>query len=340
MDLLEVVNAATGLLGRAAPAAAAGSFRVVSDDGVARLLVEIERLGRLVDTLRVVAAAEADERSRGELGTDGLAQRLGHSKGAYLIEYLTRVSQAEAARRVRLGSQIRPREGIGGGPTRALFPFVAKAMGEGRLGVESASRITCHLVQAARGAEPSALVEAEERLVEAAGRESADLVAVQARAYREALDPDGAEPRDEELRARRAFTIGREVNGMAPLRGWADPASSALIRAMFAESANPAVTPRFLDQDSADPDSPDPDDGDVVDRVRDPRTREQRQFDILLGTISAGLRSVEGRPGFSTAACDGDGSCHPRRPQAGARGGVARRCRRACLGRHDRTARL
>ena len=165
-------------------------------------------------------------------------------------------------------------------------------MGEGKLGVDAANRITHCLTQASRVAGDDALHTAEEQLVAVAEFESADLVAVQARVWREALDPDGALPRDTELRHRRGFSLGREVNGMSPFSGWADPTSSALLRAMFAEGANPSAKPRFLNPDDLVDDEP-TGDGEIIDTIRDPRTREQRQFDILIGTLTAGLRRSE-----------------------------------------------
>src|SRR5690606_6470469 len=92
---------------------------------------------------------------------------------------------------------------------------------------------------------------AELALVDASARDSADLVGVEARAWREALDPDGAEPRERELRERRRFSLGRESHGLTPFSGACDPASAALLRAALAESGAPDGAPRFLDAEDA-----------------------------------------------------------------------------------------
>lgn len=272
---------------------ASSSFEALNDTALCSLLGELEQIGRLVDASRALAAAEVDDRSRFELGSAGLAQRLGHSRGSHLAERITRVPQAEAARRIRLGSALRPRRGLCGDVLPALFPAIAAAVRSGVMGMDVAGTIIQCLTQAQRRhATPAAVLAAEESLVQAARLEPADIVAVHARVWREALDPDGAEPRDAELRERRGFVLGRERNGMTPFSGAADPLSAALLRAALAERSGPGVRPRFVDpaEEAGDPD-------DVVTVLADPRTPEQRNFDIVLGLITAGIRSEDGRPG-------------------------------------------
>lgn len=287
---IEDVEAAGELLGGIAGGAVDGALVGVADAALSRLIGELENVGRFVDTLRISVAAEVEERSRPELGRAGMAQRAGHTKAAHLIEQVTRVSQGEAVRRVRLGAMIRPGSGLDGQVMPARYPLVAEAMGAGVLGLDAASRITRCLNQALRTATLESVEAAEEALVDAARDECADLVGVHAAVWREALDPDGALPRDEQLRARRSFVLGRERDGMTPIWGLADPAAGALLRAMFSEGANPAVKPRFLSEEdlTAGTEVTLSAECEWVETVRDPRTTEQRQFDILLGTLTAG----------------------------------------------------
>ena len=80
----------------------------MSDDQVCEFVAQVEGLGRLVDASRVAGAAEIDDRSRRSLGTDGLAYRNGCSRAVYFLERLVLTSQAEAARRIRVGRELRP----------------------------------------------------------------------------------------------------------------------------------------------------------------------------------------------------------------------------------------
>ena len=274
-------------------AIAQGGGAGLDDAELCELLADLETLGRHVDTARALFAAEVEERSRPSLGRDGLAQRHGHTRGAHLVERVTRAGRAEVARRLRVGAAVRRRSGLLGDVLPPHAPALTATMLEGAVGLDAASVILSSLAQAERhGADPAAVRVAEEALADTARVEPADLVAVHARVWREALDPDGALERDGERRARRAFHLGREHDGLTPFSGTADPVSAGLLRAAFAERAGPAVQPRFLDPD----DMTDPGHD-----VADPRTREQRQFDIVFGLLTAGLRSSEGRPGSMRA---------------------------------------
>jgi hypothetical protein len=81
----------------------------LSDDDLVFLLRAEEEIGRFSDTGRVLTAAEVADRSRYELGAEGLSMRLSERKPALFVEQITRVSAAEASRRIRIGSAIRPR---------------------------------------------------------------------------------------------------------------------------------------------------------------------------------------------------------------------------------------
>lgn len=197
---------------------------------------------------------------------------------------------------MKLGARVTARAALDGTPLPAEHPLVAAALAEGAIGTDAAAVITGCLAQCADRASLDDRDAAERHLVEVARTEPADIVAVHARLWRDALDPDGAEPRDEQLRARREFRIGRDVDGMTPFSGWADPRNAALLRAAVAERTAPSRMPRFVD-----PDDP------LVDcegeAPVDHRTREQRSFDALFGLLEAGVRadSADSGPLHSTA---------------------------------------
>jgi hypothetical protein len=292
---VDILRQAQALLERAAEQ----PVRDADDATLCAIAEAVESVGRLIDGLRATTAAEIDERSRFELGRDGLAYRLGHRRAVHLLEDLTRTSQADAAARVRLGRSIRAGAGLDGRALPARFPHVAAAVRSGSIAIESARVVVQCLSQAARhNADPELIDDAEQALVAEARRESSDCVAVMARAWRDALDPDGTAPREEALRDRRSFVLGRERNGMTPFWGAADPVAAAQLKAAFAESTAPDAAPRFLSEEDTllGTTSISTLDGDIVQRVSDPRTREQRQFDVMFGLLTAGMRSNGQRP--------------------------------------------
>jgi len=294
-EITHLIAQAEALLAKVAPVALTG----VDDQTVCTIMVRLEKLGRLVDALRATSAGEISDRSRHELGSEGLSYRLGHRRPVHLIEHLTRVSQAEAVRRIRLGAAVRPRLALDGRQLPAAFPIVAAALTAGQLGVDAAAGIIRCLGQAAeRHANMDDLDAAEQSLVDTAAVEPADIVGLHARVWREALDPDGAEPREEVLRSRRRFSLGREVEGMTPFSGALDPASAALLRAAFSDASAPGATPRFLSEEdiARGTQTSTNDNGQEVVTMRDPRTREQRQHDVFVGLLTAGIRASERAP--------------------------------------------
>lgn len=271
----------------------------MTDDEVCEFVGAVEGLGRLVDASRVTAAGEIDDRSRRTLGTEGLAYRNGCSRPVYFLERLTRVSQTEAARRIRVGRELRSRSALDGSPLPAPYPLVSASIARGEIGIDAAAVIAKNLTDASMVASPAQLAVAEEELVAQAMTISADLVAGQAAAWRNALDPDGAEPRLERIREKRRFVIGHEtLDGLTPFSGLAEPDFAATLRAAIGERTAPSRQPRFLSSD----DLPDGIDS-VNDIADDPRSREQRIYDVLAGLLTAGIRadSATSGPLHSTA---------------------------------------
>jgi hypothetical protein len=229
-----------------------------SDEDLCALTVATEEAGRLLDSLRVAEAGELADRSAPGLGHDSLAVRLGQGKAVMLVAFLTRVSNAEAARRMKLGTATRHRATIDGTVLEPFHPAVRRALTSGDIGVESATRIVRAMDDASRTATDEEIACAETELVGAAATDTADEIGVQATLWREFLDPDGAEPREERAHRKRAFRFGRERDGLVPFSGEMELVPAALLKAAF-EEAFAATKPRFLTE--ADGGVYDPDGG-------------------------------------------------------------------------------
>ncbi len=200
---MALLSAATQSLGDLATAAA-GERTVVhlGDDELCAFTADLEGAGRLLDTLRALTAAAIDERSRRSLGSDGIAQRLGCVRSALLLEQLTRVSQGDASQRIRVGRAISPRSTLGGDPLPPQCPGLARAMAEGEIGVGAAWVIVRCLADASPFVGEDLVRAGEAQLVAVARAESADLVGIHARVWREALDPDGRNRERDDRRRR------------------------------------------------------------------------------------------------------------------------------------------
>jgi len=262
---------------------------------------KVETVGRLVDAMRVTAASQINHLSRRGL-EDNLAEKHGHTRGKHLLEAITGASGAEVGRRIRLGDAIRPRLGLTGEILPPEHAPVADAVHAGQIDVEAAQVIITCIDNSGRTATPTAIWQAETNLVDLAGDTPTDSVKDQARLYQEWLDPDGAEPREDDIRARRSFTIGREYHGMTPVRGNLAPECAALFKAAFDEVNNPGASPRFVNGNPWNAKNPtaettDTTTGETTVRVLDHRTTEQKQHDALYGLLKAGVRATGTEPG-------------------------------------------
>ncbi|WP_349897554.1 HNH endonuclease signature motif containing protein [Parafrigoribacterium soli] len=279
----DILERATALL------ASVADVPELPDDRLVGMLALTEQLGRQADRIRVAVATEVAHRSRHELGSEGLSWRLGQRRPGHLIEQIALVSGAESARRMRLGAVVTARRALDGHPLPPLFARVAEAFEAGSIGVEAAMQITRELEKVSGRCAPDDVLHAEAMLVESALTESADLVAVNARLWRDALDADGAQPRDDELRQRGHFHLGRERHGMTPFGGEADPIAAAKLRAMLNAYTAPGSTPAFVEDAAGSH-------GATAGALDDQRTTGQRNLDILLGVITAGMNSDDTVP--------------------------------------------
>jgi hypothetical protein len=294
--ILDILRQVSDLLGDVARVDRAG----LSDVELVAVLTAEEGAKRFLDASQVLTAGEVAERSRYELGAEGLSMRYSQRKPVDFIEQTTRVSKAEASRRVRVGQAVRPRRSMLGETLPAERPIVAEAITNGLLGIDTAAIILFSLRQAAQGCEatPGNMDAAELALAQLGTTDSADLVADIGRVWRDALDPDGIEPRYEQIRERRGAFIGRERNGIRKYAINAGPTLSAVLDAVFLDPMDPKVGPRFLsDEDLARAVTLVEDvNGDLVETIVDPRSLEQKQHDILEGVLAAGLRATREGP--------------------------------------------
>jgi Domain of unknown function (DUF222) len=294
--VLDIMRQVSDLLGAVARADRA----TLSDSDLVALLVAEEGARRFLDASQVLTAGDIADRSRHELGSEGLSMRYSQTKPVDFIEHTTRVSKAEASRRVRVGLAVRPRRSILGEMLPPERPIVAEAMTAGMLGIDTAATILYSLKQAATGSEATLenMDAAELALVELGSTDSADMVADIGRIWRDALDPDGIEPRYEEIREKAMVTVGRERNGIKNYTIKADPETSAVLDAIFLDSMDPKVGPRFLSEEDQKRATTlvEDDNGDLVETISDPRSIEQKRVDILKGVLIAGLRATREGP--------------------------------------------
>ncbi|PRY67666.1 HNH endonuclease [Glaciihabitans tibetensis] len=339
-DLVELLDQITRDLARAAELATATTgtecLAAQNDATVLSVLVRTEAVARLVGSVQISTAAVIDDRSPYTAGASGLSSRHGHRRAHHLIESVARISSSEATRRIRVATATRTHLTLTGDTLPAPYPAVSAALHSGHLSIDTSARIITGLDEARKHHNESdpdteehwqdSVRAAEAHLVDTATDTAPDTVAIHIRQWREALDPDGAEPREDDIRSRRGFRQGRERNGITRNTWDTTGEDTALLKALFAESdaaatpkfyceddalhlthngitiADPTETARLLNTGQLDITNPnithphtdgdvDPETTAVVTKVTDLRTREQRHADTMSGYLRAGLRA-------------------------------------------------
>src|SRR5665647_560399 len=277
---------------------------------VVRLLTEVEAVGRRVDALRVALAGEVAERSRRELGREGLAARLGCRNAVELVQRTTGASGPTVNRRIRLGAATRASVGLSGAPVPPRFESVAAALHAGRLGFDSAAAIVDTLSPALRVAAARDVAVAEASLVaEAVAPDpagvvpvDADTVRLQATVWHSVLDPDGAAPSERDIE-RRCLRLLAPRHGLVPVSGMLMPEVAGALQRYADACTNPRTAdlpapdrPASTDGASTDgaaraacPETADPCAADGTDQ----RSRAQQLHDVLGAIVQVAARAAD-----------------------------------------------
>ena len=270
---------------------------LLPDDELLELTRVAEELGRRVDALRTLTAAEVGRRSGPERGTEGLSSRLGCRNPAELLERLCSVSGATARSRLRIGPHVAPRFGLAGVQLPSVFPAARAAFGAGELGIDALVAITGTLSPLTERCGAEVIAAAEGELVAAATGTApdgappaaADEIRMQAKLWALYLDPDGVLPDPDRTMRRRGLTLGRERDGLTPLSGALTVDVAAQLQRLFDAQISPRVAdrgrPAFTEDGTGTPDD---------EHARDDsRTRAQRQHDALAAILGVAARAAE-----------------------------------------------
>jgi hypothetical protein len=258
--------------------------------------------------------AEVADRSRADLGHDGLAWRAGCRNAADLVTRVTRVSTKEAVQRIKLGSMLAPHRDVLGVASWRV-PVVAAAVASGALGVDSAKVIVDGLASVTRICGPGEMEGAERALVATATGAitdetiglpgegiafAADLMRGQVETWKASLDPDGAAPKDVGVEPRTSFGFGRLKDGIYPFKGGATPQWRAVLDTLldsYLSARSGTSFPSTAEQARIEA-------GEVIpgaDVLGDDRTVDQKRADLLYGIFDNAARDP-GTPRMGGAA--------------------------------------
>src|SRR5579875_568440 len=212
-----------------------------------------------------------DQRLLAEVADRGLAGDYGATSVPDLLVQLLRVSRREARARMRRAAEVGPRRGLTGEALRPIFPVVAAAVADGTISADHTDVImkAVDAIPLHRQADFDEVVETA--LVEAAGTLEPRQVASIGNVLLERIDPDGAEPREEDRQRRRGFGLRAHRDGSSTPYGTLTPEATAVWTTIL-----DALSAPHAESETGE---------------RDDRSAAQRRHDALL---EAGQRLLNG----------------------------------------------
>ncbi|WP_343918101.1 HNH endonuclease signature motif containing protein [Agrococcus citreus] len=272
-------------------------FELLGDAERWDALAAIGELVKRADGASVRIAGLVEQASPA-LDAPSLARSFGYRSTRDALQHELGVTAGRATCIVRLALAATPRRTPTGLPFEPRFPHVAAAFVDGAIAIDQARAIVQPLDEGRlRVAEDDRLAAEASLVADAVGEMPArergyddavpsppEVLATLARTWLQALDPDGAEPREEERVAQRAFTLAQCRDGIFRGRVALPPDQGAAVHAVLNAYGSPRTT-------KGAPGEEQPADG-------DDRTPEQRNADVLAGIFSAHARSGDApRPG-------------------------------------------
>ncbi|MDQ4047161.1 MAG: HNH endonuclease [Actinomycetota bacterium] len=219
---------------------------------------------------------------------------------AEFLRVRLRISASEARRRLALAAAVLPGTGITGAPVPAPFHQAGAALAAGTIASRAGTIITTALDKARLIASPETLAEMEGALLDTATETDQDFLARIAHRWIDAIDQDGTEPSEEELRHRQGAFLRRPRRGLHHVEIFATTDQYEHLLTVM----NTATNPRTQPGNGAEPDTSGTEPGTepltgpgfspaaetaANDAHLERRTRPQQLLDGLIGACKTAL---------------------------------------------------
>ncbi|WP_258073899.1 HNH endonuclease signature motif containing protein [Arthrobacter sp. Y81] len=223
----------------------------------------------------------------------------GYRNATEFLRARLRISAPEARRRISLASAALPRTGFAGHTEPPERPELAAAVAAGTVASRPATIITLALDRVRHHATEDTTARMEHALTRTAAEYDIDFLTRVARRWTDAIDQDGSEPSEEELRRRQGVFLRQARRGLQHIEIFATPDQCEPLMTVM----NTATNPRTQASGAEESDGTDSyagnnadsaaDSGDgtggAPDADLDRRTRQQRLLDGLVGACKAAL---------------------------------------------------
>lgn len=211
----------------------------------------------------------------------------GYRNTAEFLRARLRISAPEARRRLALVPEVLPRTGISVPPLPAAKEELAAVVASGEISSRAATIISLSLDRVRHVSAPEDAARMEHALTRTAVENDPDFLTRIAKRWTDALDQDGEEPDEQELRHRQGVFIRRPHRGLQHLEIFATTDQFEHLLTVMNTATNPrtGVVSGPGGGSAVDGDA---DDAAAAERL-DQRTRPQRRLDGLVGGCKAAL---------------------------------------------------
>ena len=221
----------------------------------------------------------------------------GYRNTAEFLRARLRISAPEARRRLALVADVLPRAGLSGQPLPAVKEELAAVVAAGAVASRAATIVSLSLDRVRHVATPEDAARMEHALTRTAVENDQDFLTRIAKHWTDALDQDGEEPGEQELRQRQGAFIRRAYRGLQHLEIFATTDQFEHLLTVMNTATNPRAgvgSAPDADMDTAGQARPDADTQPVAEDAAAPerldqRTRPQRLLDGLVGACKVAL---------------------------------------------------
>ena len=278
-DLLDCVTRLVEHVSGSRPLSVAASGSVTTGT---RLIGEARQL---LDALGTEFAGQVALRSPG-FTEDSIARQLGEKSAAAAVATLARIEPGEARDWCIAGEAVAARVSLQGELLPDRYPHLASALLSGRIAPRVARSIVEALQAVSERVSSDELLDVEGILVDHAPRLTAREVDKLCRQVIDRFDPDGAEPREDELRAQSGIKVIRGRDGLITWIIKMHPEAAGFLTTAVDARTAPRREVTFAPEDLST----------LVDPAQaDDRTHAQRMVDALVSIARDSLSHDQGR---------------------------------------------
>lgn len=209
---------------------------------IARFVGQSQLIGTgLISRHNIAKVGETDHPFGWQTPAETAKKRGDYKDNAEFMRSRLGIGRQEAARRLALAEATEPGVLLTGTPVPPRLPILGQALQDGTVSSQAGTVIRNAIDAVSRRSTPERLAAMEEALTEFAARTDTDTLRQLARKWENALDPDGTEPSEAELRAQQGLRYTGKRGGLHRIEISASDEQHEYLATVYNLGANPRL---------------------------------------------------------------------------------------------------